>query len=111
MSISPKKIEIPDPNVRNLPDKVKQMANEGSKEAVVPGDKMCLIGTTALHVEGDVENTTQLSKNLNTHIAQNRVYYLPKIEADFPLTVIIGTNGLSKVFENCIFLQLTLFLG
>ena len=52
-----------------------------------------MIGTTVVHIEGDTANTMILSRDLNTHIATYRLYYLPKIEADFPMTVTIGTNG------------------
>ena len=65
---------------------------------MVPGNGTCLIGTTAVHIEGDTENTTQLAMDLNTHIAMYRDIYLPKIEADFPLTVTIGVAGETKIF-------------
>ena len=76
-----------DPNVRSVPHSIKKLVSEGSKEAIVPGDGTCLIGTTIVHIQGDVENTVQLSRNLNTHLATYRDIYLPKIEADFPLTI------------------------
>ena len=57
------------PNIRSLPQQVQNIVSSGSKEAVVPGNGTCLIGTTAVHIEGDTENTTQLAMNLNTHIA------------------------------------------
>ena len=60
--------ENDDPNTRLLPKQVEKIVSKGSKEALVPGDGTCLIGTTALHIEGDTEQTTQLAKNLNTHI-------------------------------------------
>ena len=41
-----------------------------------------------------------MQKNLNTHIAYNRDYYLNKIEADFPMTLTIGTKGETKTFDN-----------
>ena len=87
------------PNIRNLPKQVQNIVSSGSKEAVVPGNGTCLIGTTAVHIEGDTENTKQLAMNLNTHIAMYRHKYLPKIEADFPLTVTIGVSGETKIFS------------
>ena len=87
-----------DPNTRMLPEPVKKLVSKGSKEATVPGDGTCLIGTTTTHIEGDTENTRQLSRNLNTHIAMYRPVYLPKIEADFLMTVLIGTQGETKTF-------------
>ena len=91
-------IEI-DPNTKVLPERVSRIVSKGSKEVVVPGDGTCLIGTTVTHIEGDTENTWQLSKNLNTHLAMYRHFYLPKIEADFPMTVLIGTQGETKTFQ------------
>ena len=87
-----------DPNTRLLPKQVEQIVSKGSKEAIAPGDGTCLIGTTALHIEGDTEHRTQLAKDLNTHIGMYRDIYLPKIEADFPLTVTIGVAGKTKTF-------------
>ena len=86
------------PNIKSLPQQVQNIVSSGSKEAVVPGNGTCLIGTTAVHIEGDTENTAQLAMNLNTHIAMYRDIYLPKIEADFPLTVTIGVAGETKIF-------------
>ena len=75
-----KYIETKDPNVKTLPKEVQVLVSEGSKEAIAPGNGTCPIGTTALHIAGD---TIQISKDLNTHIASNRDWYLPKIEGNF----------------------------
>ena len=68
-----------DPNIRELPHPIKKLVSKGSLENVVPGKGHCLIGTTAAHIEGDVVNTVQLSRNLNTHQSRYRGVYLSKI--------------------------------
>ena len=40
-----------------------------------------------------------MSRDLNTHEASYRDYYVAKIKADFPLRVTIGTNGKHKDFK------------
>ena len=88
-----------DPRVKELPESVKEMVDEGSKEVESTGNGSCLIGTTALHITGDEEQNQLIASDTNTHIAFNREYYLDKIAADFPITVKIGTNGRTKRFE------------
>ena len=68
-------VKINDPNTRSPPKQVQNVVSEGSKEAVVPGNGSCLIGTAVLHIEGDIENTPLLAKNLNTHMAMYREVY------------------------------------
>ena len=46
-----------------------------------------------------METTIELARDLNTHLAMYRHIYLPKIEADFPLTITIGVNGQEKIFN------------
>ena len=84
-----------DPIVNELPEPIKQLVSEGSKEARSIGDGTCLIGTTSLHITGDLLDTEQISRDLNRHIAYRpyRPYYLCKIQADFPMTLIIGVDG------------------
>ena len=96
---NPQKTPTKDPRVKELPTLVKQVVKKGSKEVESTGNGSCLIGTTALHITGDEEQTPDIARDLNTHIAQYRKHYLPKIEADFPLTITIGTNGLTKTFQ------------
>ena len=88
-----------DPNIVELPKQILGIVNEGRKENVVPGKGDCLIATTAAHTAGDVENTVQLARDLNTHIAMYRPYYLPKIQADFHLNITIGVNGGNKILN------------
>ena len=93
------KTKTTDPRVKDLPILVKEVVNNGSKEVESTGNGSCLIGTTSLHITGDEEQTHQIARNLNTHLAQYRNTYLPKIAADFPFTITIGTNGKTKVFK------------
>ena len=86
-----------DPTVKDLPGEVKEIVSKGSKEKVIPGLGNCLIGTTEAHIAGDVENTTQLSRDLNTHMAMYRAIYLETMI--FPLDITIGVNGETKYFE------------
>ena len=69
-------VALKDPNVVELPEKVKQLVSQGSKEARSTNNGTCLIGTVALHISGDLEETELHARNLNTHIAPNRDYYL-----------------------------------
>ena len=88
-----------DPAVSELPETVKQFVSEGSKEAHSIPNGSCLIGTTALHTTGDHDQTKPLARDSNTHIASYREYYLQKVQADFPLTLTIGTEGKKKHFK------------
>ena len=88
-----------DPKVTELPELVKQIVHDGSKEVNITGNGSCLIGTTAVHIAGDEELTPHIARNLNTHLALNREYYLDKIKSDFPFTAIIGTSGNTKTFN------------
>ena len=72
-----------DPKTRSLLKQVEKLVSKGSKEAVAPGDGTFLIGSKALHIEWDIENRTQLAKNLNKHITMYKHRYLPNIETDF----------------------------
>ena len=58
-----------DPNVIELPETVKQLVSEGSKEARSTGNGTCLIGTTSMHITGDLASTEVIARKLNTQIA------------------------------------------
>ena len=88
-----------DPNIKELPDIVKQVLEEESWEYVVKGDGPCLIRTTAAHTVGDQDHFEQLARDLNTHEADYRDEYMEKIKADFPMEVTIGIKGESKTFQ------------
>ena len=76
------------------------MVEANSQEYVVKGDGPCFCRTTAAHVYGDEEKGIELARDLNTHMALNRDYYVNKISADFPLEITIGISGENKWFEN-----------
>ena len=61
---------------------------------------LVFLRTTSAHIDGDQNNWPQYARDLNTHQALYRNYYIEKISADFPLTVTIIVKGEVKVFEN-----------
>ena len=73
------------PTVSELPETVRQFVSDGSKEAHSVPNGSCLFGTTI--------GTTIIARDANTHIASYRSYHLQKIQADFPLTLTIDTEG------------------
>ena len=62
-------VALKDPNVVELPEKVKQLVSKGSKEAISTNNGTCLIGTVTLHITRDLDQTEATARNLNTHIA------------------------------------------
>ena len=97
--LEPNRSSTDDPSVKDLPEAVKSIVNEGSKEVIRTGNGSCLIGTTAVHIAGDEDFTPECASNLNKHLSKHRNYCLNKISADFPLTVKIGINGDTKTFR------------
>ena len=89
-----------DPNIKELPESVKFLVEEGSKEYVVKGDGPCFLRTTSAHILGDEKDGPKLARDLNTHKALYRKIYEEKISADFPLKVTIGVQGQFRIFEN-----------
>ena len=88
-----------DPSVKDLPEVIKKIVKEGSKEVNITGNGSCLIGTTAVHIAGDEDSTNEVANDLSMHMSMYRSTYLDKISADFPLTVKIGTRGATRTFE------------
>ena len=67
-----------DPNLRELPNRVKDLVEEKSEEYVVKGDGPCLLRTAAAHMEGNEENGPSLARDRNTHLSEYRPYYKEK---------------------------------
>ena len=81
-----------DPTVSELPETVRELVSDGSREAHSIPNGSCLIGTTSLHISGDHDQTTFIARDTNKHMLSYRTNYLQKIQADFPLTL-TGTKG------------------
>ena len=75
--------QLNDPNLIELPETVKQLVSEGSKEAGSTGNGTCLIGTTSMHITGDLASTEVIARQLNTHIANYRQVYIKKLKQIF----------------------------
>ena len=90
-----------DPTVSELPVTVREFVSDGSKEAHSIPNGSYIIGSTSLHIAGDHHQTTFLARGANKHISSYRSYYLEKLQADFPLTLTIGTDGKKKHFKQC----------
>ena len=82
-------------NVSELPPEVRRMY-DGSKEYHVPGDGACCLNCLAAWIYLNVQDGPALSRDLNTHIAENREYYKDKIS--FPLTITLA-GGERRVFD------------
>ena len=56
------KIREQDTNIKELPESVKHMVEEGSKEFIVKGDGPCFLRTTAAHIMGDAHKGPELAR-------------------------------------------------
>ena len=100
LNLREKKLEKePDPMVKEVPNQIKKLVSDGSKEAIAPGNGTCLIGAPSIHLQGDIDQTIQISRDLNTFIGTYRGWFMDKIEANFPITLTIGVNGETKFFD------------
>ena len=82
-------------NVKELPICVRQIY-KNSVQFCVPGDGACCLNCLAAWILLDVSQGPQLARDLNTHLAEYREYYVQKLV--FPLTIIIA-GGEQKMFK------------
>ena len=81
--------------MKELPDVVKCLYPD-SKEYCVPGDGACCLNCLAAWIYLYATKGSSLSRDLNTHLAEYREYYLNELV--FPLTVTVS-GGERGVFE------------
>ena len=74
-------------NVKELPTCVKSLYPD-SLQFCVPGDGACCLNCVAAWILLDVARGPQLARDLNTHLAEYRPYYINKLS--FPLTITIA---------------------
>ena len=83
------------PNVKELPPCVKSLYPD-CVQFCVAGDGACCLNCLAAWILLDASLGPQLGRDLNTHLAEYREYYINKLS--FPLTITIA-GGEMKVFD------------
>ena len=74
-------------NVKDLPTCVSSLYPD-SLQYCVPGDGACCLNCLAAWILLDVSRGPQLARDLNTHLAEYKQYYINKLS--FPLTITIA---------------------
>ena len=83
------------PNVRELPACVRRLYHD-SLQFCVPGDGACCLNCVAAWILLDVLRGPQLARDLNTHLAEYREYYIEKLT--FPLTI-TSAGGERRIYD------------
>ena len=84
------------PGFKELPNSVKNLHPE-SVEFVVPGNGACCMNCLGAWIMLQVSEGTQLSRDMNTHLAEYRDEYVNKMP--FPRTICLGPTGEKKMYR------------